>query len=308
MPMTIDEAISEYMLYLRIERGLAKNSLAAYERDMSRYLEHLKGASKSTPADVTDEDVSSFQQLLFKEGAAPSTVRRRMSAVKGFHKFCLSEGYCQLDPTKPVRSPKMPDVLPDVISVEDACKMLDLMDGEEPQEVRDRALMEVLYGCGIRAGEASGLSVQDVFLEEGFLRVFGKGQKERMVPISGTALKMLGKYMGSARASLSMRAKAPRQEDMKAVFLNMRGRRLTRQGIFNIVGAAGRAAGLEDLHPHTLRHSFATHMLNGGADLRVIQEILGHSDISTTQIYTHVDRQHLTEEYMAAHPRARLGE
>lgn len=303
--MKLTSAHSEYLLHLRIERGLSASTLKEYERDMTRYLKVLAESGIEEVDDVTPDDVSAFQQSLFREGQAASTVRRRMSAVKGFHRFCVQEGFTEKNPSVPVRSPKTPDKLPDVISVDEACAVLDGITGQRPQDVRDRAILEVLYGCGLRASEVCGLNTTDVFLHEGFLRVFGKGAKERMVPISGTAATALGEYLGSPRAELSLRAKRADVNDMAAVFLNMRGRRLTRQGLFKIVTVAGTAAGVEGLHPHTLRHSFATHMLNGGADLRVIQEILGHSDISTTQIYTHVDRQHLTEEYLAAHPRAK---
>lgn len=302
--MKLAAANSEYLLSLRIERGLSESTLKEYGRDMERYLTHLQDEGIEDLEAVTSDEVSAFQQSLFREGQAAATVRRRMSAVKGFHRFCVAEGFTEKNPSVPVRSPKMPERLPDVVSVEEACTILDSMTGSRPQDMRDRAILEVLYGCGLRASEVCGLNTGDVFLAEGFLRVFGKGSKERMVPISGTAAEAFGEYLGSPRAELSLRAKTVTPADLSAVFLNMRGRRLTRQGLFKIVGAAGQNVGLQGLHPHTLRHSFATHMLNGGADLRVIQEILGHSDISTTQIYTHVDRQHLTEEYLAAHPRA----
>ncbi len=305
--MKVAAAHDEYMLYLRIERGLSASTLKEYARDMDRYISCLCDAGITDVDSISPEDVSAFQQLLLRGGEAATTVRRRMSAVKGFHRFCLQEGFTEKNPTVPVRSPKTPDKLPDVISVEDACAILDHITGSRPQDARDRAIMEVLYGCGLRASEVCGLDTTDVFLDEGFLRVFGKGSKERMVPISGTAATALRAYLGTPRAELSLHGKNATARDLAAVFLNMRGRRLTRQGLFKIVGAAGEAIGVRGLHPHTLRHSFATHMLNGGADLRVIQEILGHADISTTQIYTHVDRQHLTEEYMAAHPRAKAG-
>lgn len=304
--MQLAEVNDEYQLYLRIERGLSESTLYEYARDMERYLAFLESASKKTPNEISPDEVSAFQQSLFKDGEAPTTVKRRMSAVKGFHRFCLQEGFAEKNPTTPVRMPKAPDRLPDVVSIEDACQLLDTINGNKPQNLRDRAILEVLYGCGLRASETCGLEVQDVFLQEGFLRVFGKGSKERMVPISGTAAKAMKEYLEGARGSISLRARTATPEDMRAVFLNLRGKRLTRQGLFKIVGAAGAAVGLKGLHPHTLRHSFATHMLNGGADLRVIQEILGHSDISTTQIYTHVDRQHLAEEYLSAHPRAKV--
>ncbi len=302
--MDLGSAMSEYLLYLRIERGLAASTLEGYERDLERYRIFLEDASKRAVDAVTPDDVSAFQQSLFKAGEAPTTVKRRLSALKGFHRFCLSEGFAAKNPTAPIPMPNTPDRLPDVISIEEACKLLDSIYEPEPPRVRDRALLEVLYGCGLRASEVCGLDVQNVFLEEGFLRVIGKGSKERLVPLSGTALEAMGAYLGSARAQISLRATTADADSLRAVFLNQRGRRITRQGLYKIVGAAGEAVGIKGLHPHTLRHSFATHMLNGGADLRVIQEILGHSDISTTQIYTHVDRQHLVEEYLSSHPRA----
>lgn len=302
--MDLGSAMSEYLLYLRIERGLAASTLEGYERDLGRYRIFLEDVSKRTVDAVIPDDVSAFQQSLFKAGEAPTTVKRRLSALKGFHRFCLSEGFASKNPTAPIPMPNTPDRLPDVISIEEACKLLDSIYEPEPPRVRDRALLEVLYGCGLRASEVCGLDVQNVFLEEGFLRVIGKGSKERLVPLSGTALVAMGAYLGNARAQMSLRATAPDADSLRAVFLNQRGRRITRQGLYKIVGAAGEAIGIKGLHPHTLRHSFATHMLNGGADLRVIQEILGHSDISTTQIYTHVDRQHLVEEYLSSHPRA----
>ncbi len=302
--MNLASAIDEYLLHLRIERGLASSTLAEYRRDLERYRLFMEEMSISAPDGITPDEVSLFQQSLFKAGEAPTTVKRRISAVKGFHRFCLSEGLTSKNPTAPIPVPNTPDRLPDVISIEDACRLLDSICEPEPAKVRDRAMLEVLYGCGLRASEVCGLNVQDVFLEEGFLRVFGKGSKERLVPISGTALQALSEYLSKTRAQISLKAAVSDVDSLEAVFLNMRGRRITRQGLYKIVGMAGEAIGLHGLHPHTLRHSFATHMLNGGADLRVIQEILGHSDISTTQIYTHVDRQHLREEYLAAHPRA----
>ncbi len=302
--MGLDAAIAEYMLYLRIERGLAASTLKEYARDMERYRASLDAQGICELDGISPDAISAFQQSLMRAGEAPTTVRRRMSAVKGFHRFCLQEGFTEVNPSVPVRSPKTPDVLPDVISIEDACTLMDSITGTRPQDLRDRAILEVLYGCGLRVSEACGLNTADVLLEEGFLRIFGKGSKERMVPISGAGARALAEYLGSPRAELSLKAKAARPDDLVAVFLNMRGRRLTRQGLFKIVGDAARSCGMEGIHPHTLRHSFATHMLNGGADLRAIQEMLGHADISTTQIYTHVDRQHLREEYLSAHPRA----
>lgn len=303
--MDIETVIEEYLYYLRIERGSSQNTVDEYARDLKAYAEHLAKLGMADVDDVDANAVIDFEVSLSKAGYAPASVKRKMSAVRGLHKFVLSEEYSSKSPIDVLKLPKVPAKLPEVLSISDVSNMLDSMGCDGALQVRDKALMEVLYGCGLRASEACGLDMSRVHAEDGFLIVMGKGSKERLVPISGAALDALSAYCdGGARAELSMKAKRPSQEDLGAVFLNARGTRLTRQGLFGIVRKAGEAAGIESLHPHTLRHSFATHMLEGGADLRVIQQILGHSSISTTQIYTHVDRQHVREEYLSSHPRA----
>lgn len=303
--MHLSPAIGEYLAYLRIEKGASPHTLSNYKRDLEAYGAYLpEGVDVD---DITPDDAASFEASLTRDGYAASSVKRRMSAIKGFHKFLIREGYTKKDPTAVLVMPKIPAKLPDVISIEQVGAMLDLQTDPSAIGLRNRALLEVLYGCGLRASEVCNLNTPDVFLDEGFLRVFGKGSKERLVPISGKALEALGEYLGAPRAELSMHAKAPKPQDVQAVFLNSRGGRLTRQGLHLIVERAGRGVGIEGLHPHTLRHSYATHMLQGGADLRVIQEMLGHSDISTTQVYTHIDRDHIMAEYQSAHPRARMG-
>ena len=222
-----------------------------------------------------------------------------MAAVRSLHRFCVREGLAQTNPASSVPLPKTPELLPDVLSIDQVNRLLDGMTGEDPVSLRARAVCELLYGCGLRASELVGLDVADVRLEEGYLRVFGKGGKERVSPISGTAVSALQRYLANGRPGFEKPARP-----CPAVFLNARGTRLSRQTVHAIVAKAGRAIGVSNLHPHTLRHSFATHLLAGGADLRVIQELLGHADISTTQIYTHVDRTHIREEYLHAHPRA----
>ena len=305
--MGIDEVIEEYIYYLRIERGASQNTVDEYSRDLGAYQDHLAALGISEVDAIDSNAIIDFEVSLSKGGYSPASVKRKMSAVRGLHKFILSEEYSDKSPIDVLKLPKVPQKLPEVLSIADVARMLDMMETETPLQVRDKALMEVLYGCGLRASEACGLDSASLHLEDGFLVAMGKGSKERLVPISGTALDALETYMyGGSRAQLSLKAKAPKQEDLGAVFLNARGGRITRQGLFGIVRKAGEAAGLDALHPHTLRHSFATHMLEGGADLRVIQQILGHASISTTQIYTHVDRQHVREEYLAAHPRAKV--
>jgi integrase/recombinase XerD len=232
---------------------------------------------------------------------AISSIERKLSAVKGLHRFALREGYATTDPAQAIPLPKKPARLPDVLSIDQITRLLDSIDISTPTGKRDATMLEVLYGCGLRVSELVGLDLNNVLLEEGFLRVFGKGGKERMVPVSGIAFEKLVDYLNNVRPELvSMKAPAT-----PALFLNARGTRLSRQSVHKIVAAAGLNIGVKNLHPHTLRHSFATHLLEGGADLRSIQDMLGHADIATTQIYTHVQMTHLREEYLAAHPRAK---
>jgi integrase/recombinase XerD len=236
---------------------------------------------------------------------APASLKRLVSSLKTFHRFCVREGLAASDPTATLKLPRIPATLPQTLSIKEAMSLLDQSFPPTPAGARDKALLEVFYGCGLRVSEAVGLDQTAVLFEEGFLRVTGKGSKERAVPLGGEALFALRDYLTTARELLHpKRVSAP--PDGRAVFLNARGRRITRQGIFGIVERYGAQVGIEGLHPHTLRHSFATHLLEGGADLRTIQELLGHADIATTQIYTHVDRTHLKEEYLSCHPRAHL--
>lgn len=302
--MEIHELIQEYISFLRIERGASPLTVKNYSHDLELYEQHLSDMGITRLEDIDRAAVMDFEASIMKQGFAPATCKRRMAAVKALHKFAIREDFTQANPTAAIPLPKMPQRLPDVLTISQACTMLDLSDDPSPTGLRDRAILEVLYGCGLRASEVVGLNVSDVFLEDGFLRVFGKGSKERIAPIGGAAARAVGKYLEEGRAILSMKAKALRPEDAGAVFLNVRGGRISRQSVHKMVARAGEGIGVKGLHPHTLRHSFATHMLEGGADLRSIQEMLGHSDISTTQIYTHVDRTHLQGEYYAAHPRA----
>lgn len=291
---------AEYIAYLRIERGSSPRTIEAYEADLQKYQDFLISRDIERLSAITRDDIVAFEAHLFECGFAASTVSRRISVVKGFHRFCVAEDYTQENPAAALPLPKTPERLPDVLTIDQVNRLFDAFDGEGAAGVRDRAMLEVLYGCGLRVSELVGLNVSDVLLDQGYLLVTGKGDKQRISPISGAADRALRAYLGTARTQLQK----PYAKPTDAVFLNARGGRLTRQSVFKVVARAGRAIGVDNLHPHTLRHSFATHMLEGGADLRVIQDILGHSDISTTQIYTHIDRSHLREEYLHAHPRA----
>ena len=295
----MEEAVKEYLGYLRVERGSSPRTVEAYGRDLRDYAAFLAGRGATRPDDVDRALIAAYEADLIERGYAPASVKRRVSVVKGLHRFCLREGLAAANPADALPLPKVPERLPDVLSAAQVGRLLDALDDPSPRGLRDRALCEVLYGCGLRVSELTGLDGDAVFLDEGFLRVTGKGSKQRIAPIAGAASRALARYLAEGRPALA-RAGSP-----GAVFLNARGGRLSRQSAHAVVARAGRALGVTDLHPHTLRHSFATHLLEGGADLRVIQEILGHADVSTTQIYTHVDRTHLQAEYAAAHPRAR---
>lgn len=292
--------MEEYLSHLRVERGSSPLTVSAYTTDLRDYASFLDGRGVGDADDVDRACLVAYEADLVDRGYATSSVDRRVSVIKGFHRFLVREGYARRNPTDTLQLPKPPERLPDVLSASQVGAMLAACTGDGPPEMRNRAILEVLYGCGLRVSECTGLDLGDCIIEEGYLRVVGKGGKERISPISGAALEALGAYLERARPALAK----PYAKPTAAVFLNARGGRLTRQSVHAIVADAGRLVGVDNLHPHTLRHSFATHMLEGGADLRVIQEILGHSDISTTQVYTHVSRTHIREEYLSAHPRA----
>lgn len=293
----------EYLNHVAVERNLATNTIAAYRRDLDAYLSFLAERAITGPDEVTRRDVEDFVAAKRMAGAAGTSINRALSAVKGLHRFMVREGLTEAHPTSTIRLPKTDEHLPEFISIDEATALLEQRFPNTAAGMRDRAVLEVLYGCGLRVSELTGLDVRDVYVDEEFLRVVGKGSKERLVPLAGVARRVLQEYMmGGAREELLAHARM--NAHGSAVFLNVRGTRLSRQSVHTLCERYGRMVGIEGLHPHTLRHSFATHMLAGGADLRVLQEILGHADISTTQIYTHLDRTQLREVYLAAHPRA----
>ena len=297
--MDLERARKEYLGYLAVERGSSGNTVEAYGRDLSRYVGWLADRGVRDPEDVTRGLVEEHVAALVDVGLAPASVERAVSAVKGLHRFMVADGICEAFPTSDLPLPSKPERLPDVISVDDAERLLDQPFPQTPAGLRDHAVLEVLYGCGLRASELTGLDERAVLLDEGLLRVFGKGDKERVVPVLGAAAQALEAYLERGRGALAGR------RPTQAVFLNVRGGRISRQSVHAIVEKYGRVAGIKGLHPHTLRHSFATHLLEGGADLRVVQELLGHANVATTQLYTHVDRTHIRRVYLAAHPRAR---
>ena len=298
--MELAEAREEFLSYLMVERGSSENTVEAYGRDLERYVRHMEDCGITDADDVTTQDIEGFVALLSSLDYAASSTSRALMAVRSMHKFLLGEGLARKNPARDVLTPKRASHLPDVLSIAQAAALLDQPFGAKATDMRDRAILEVLYGCGLRVSELVGLDRPEAMLTEGLLLVLGKGSKERVVPIAGTALHMLETYIDVARPQL---ARASRPTD--AVFLNVRGGRLSRQSVHALCEKYGRLVGIEGLHPHTLRHSYATHLVEGGADLRVVQELLGHASIATTQIYSHVDRTHLRFEYLTAHPRAR---
>ncbi len=300
-------AAEAWLTHLDVERGVSPNTLSAYRRDLGRWTAFLAADGVRRPADVRERHVSAFLARL-REGdeehrpLAASSAARTLVAVRGLHRFLALEGDLDVDPAREVSPPAPPSRLPKAIGVTEVERLLDAASvGDTPAALRDRALLEVLYGTGARISEAVGLDVDDVDTQDGVVRLRGKGGKERLVP--------LGSYAASALSSWTVRGRpgmAARGTGTPAIFLNTRGSRLSRQSAWTILRACADRADLRGhLSPHTLRHSFATHLLEGGADVRVVQELLGHASVTTTQIYTLVTVQRLREVYAQSHPRAR---
>jgi integrase/recombinase XerD len=292
-------AARQYLAHLAVERSLSENTLAAYRRDLQKYLHHLASRGVGDPAAVTREDVASFADVL--AAMAPSSVARSMTAARSFHRFLFEEGTTPDNPARDVRPPKLPRRLPKALTVEEISRLIEAASmGDTPVSLRDRALLEVLYGTGARISEAVGLTADDIDTEARVIRLFGKGRKERLLPLGSYAIEALDAYSVRGRPALARHGAGT-----PILFLNTRGRPLSRQSAWTIVQQAAERAGLGGrVSPHSLRHSFATHLLQGGADVRVVQEMLGHSSVTTTQIYTLVTRDTVREVYAAAHPRA----
>jgi integrase/recombinase XerD len=293
-----------YYRFIQLEKSLAGNSVEAYERDIDRYVTFLNDHGVVKFEQVEEEHVSQFIRALRELELSPKSIARNISAVKGLHKFLVGEKKTQLDPTQNIELPKKGKHLPDVLSIEEIDQILDAADPASPAATkfvwRDRAILETLYATGMRVSELTGLTQANILEDQQLVRVFGKGSKERLVPIGEFALKWINEYRRRIRTA---QAQGKRSND--AVFLNFRGMPISRVSVWQIVTDYTRRAGIKkEIHPHTFRHSFATHLLEGGADLRSVQEMLGHADISTTQIYTHIDREHLKQQHKEFHPRA----
>lgn len=298
--------MDRFLDHLAVERGLSRNTLEAYRRDLGRYTDYLAERGIGDVTSVGEDAITGFVAHLSAAEYAPnrryraSSVARSLAAVRSLHRFLVREGRAGFDPAEGVVRPKVPRNLPRPLTQDEVALLLAAPAGDDPAPLRDRAILETLYGAGLRISELVALDVDDLDLDEGSVRVLGKGDRERLVPLGRYAVAALGAYLTRGRPSLA------RDGSRGAVFLNQRGGRLTRQGATNIVQDAAAKAGIERrVTPHMLRHSFATHLLEGGADVRVVQELLGHASLATTQVYTLVTDDRLRDVYFDAHPRAR---
>ena len=294
-----DSSIKGFAAYLQLERSLSANSVEAYLRDIRKLTSYLEMQGKAvSPEGIVLEDLQGFIKYVAEIGLEPASQARLISGIKGFYKYLLTEGLVNADPTTLLEAPKMRRKLPDVLSFEEIEAMISAIDLSKPEGHRNKAILEVMYSCGLRVSELVGLRKSWLFLDTGFIRVIGKGDKERLIPIGREAIHYLDIYQeGQRRAGVIQSG----YEDF--IFLNRRGKPLTRVMIFLIIKGLAEAAGIKkNISPHTLRHSFATHLVEGGADLRAVQEMLGHESITTTEIYTHLDKQFLKSTLEQYHP------
>lgn len=291
--------VRDFLDFLIIEKGLAKNSILSYGRDLDDFSDFVAHDGKGEVCRAGPETLSAFVRHLSRSGLSPRSIARKLSAVRGLYKFLLGEGRVGSDPTANVDRPRADKVLPSVLSHHDMEMMLEAPKTSRPRGLRDRAILELLYACGLRISELLDLKMADLRLENGLLSVIGKGNKERVVPIGAKAAEWVNRYLREERPLL-----LGKNADTDKVILNRRGKRMSRMGVWKIIFRYAKEAGiLTHTSPHTFRHSFATHLLKGGADLRAVQEMLGHADISTTQIYTHVNKDYLRDIHATFHPR-----
>ena len=295
---TLRFQLDRFADYLSLEQGSSPRTLEAYRRDVERLVEYARTKGAASPIDVTSRMLREFVYYLKDVGLSPSSIRRNISAVRTYFRFLLADGVVARDPSERLETPQRWRTLPDVLTVDEIERLLAAPTLDDPLAFRDRAMLELAYGAGLRVSEWITIGLRDVLLEEKLVRVFGKGSKERLVPIGRTAIGAVATYLRELRPRLE------RGGGKGVLFLNARGEPLSRMGAWKILRRYVERAGItKEVSPHTLRHSFATHLLEGGADLRAVQEMLGHADISTTQIYTHVDREYLRQVHRQYHPR-----
>lgn len=310
--------IRQFLAHIDVERGLSKATIEAYGADLSKYAAWLDEQGKDDLSAVSMQDIERYIAFLDDEGESARSKARRLASIHALHRFALGERVISEDVSAQVKAPKSAGTLPDVLTVDEVARLLDAIpvsqnrrgsEGgqgmpDDPVLLRDKALLEFMYATGSRVSEACGANLDDVDLEEGVARLMGKGSKQRLVPVGSYACEALRRYLKGGRGELESKARGA--VERRALFLNKRGKRLSRQSVWEIIRNAGERAHIDrPLHPHTLRHSFATHLIQGGADVRTVQELLGHASVTTTQIYTHVSPENLIEAYLTSHPRAR---
>ena len=296
----MEKLLEKFLYHLSLERGLSPNTIDSYKEDLKRYIKYLKSVKKKSLDKIKTQDISKLILKLNKRGLSSSTISRNLSAIRSFHKYLIRENFSQKNPSEGVDSPRLWRKLPVVLNIEEIEKLLDQPEGADPLSVRDKAILEALYATGLRISELINLKRSNLLFEIGCVRILGKGNKERVVPIGEVAIDWVNRYLKDFRKQLINL----NSESGDYLFLNARGNRLTRMGVYKILRKYVNKAGIKKkVSPHTLRHSFATHLLEGGADLRAVQEMLGHADISTTQVYTQVDREYLKEVHRSFHPR-----
>lgn len=306
IPEEFASYIQRFITHIDIERGLSKKTVSAYASDLQDYVSWLHNNQNiNSFSSITQLSVESYVRFLNESGLGSRTVARRLASIHELHRFLLSNGSIQSDVSAQVKAPKQADYLPDVLSIEEVNRVIEAagnFGSTDAISLRDAALLEFLYATGARISEAVGVKFEDLDLEESVVKLTGKGAKQRLVPIGGCAVRAIRKYIEKARPILSSKGK----RELHTIFLNKRGNALSRQSAWLVVTEAGERAKLESpLHPHTLRHSLATHLIAGGADVRTVQELLGHASVTTTQIYTHISPDALVEAYVMSHPRAR---
>tara|TARA_Y100001954_G_scaffold159843_1_gene169687 strand:- start:6663 stop:7556 length:894 start_codon:yes stop_codon:yes gene_type:complete len=297
--MRWEKSIKEFKTYLKIERSLSRNTVDSYLRDVKKLARFAK-EKKLEEINISKNDIKDFIVKINKEGISARSQSRIISGIRAFYKYLILEDYIKVNPTELIESPKIGTKLPDTLSISEIDTLISAIDLSHPQGERNRAILEVLYSCGLRVSELTNLKLSNIRFKEGYVKVVGKGNKERFTPIGNSAIKYLNIYLNEIRNHQNIKKGS---EDI--VFLNRRGNKLTRVMIFTIIKELAEKIGLKKkISPHTFRHSFATHLIEGGADLRAIQEMLGHESITTTEIYTHLDREFLRDAIMTFHPRA----
>lgn len=292
------EHLRSYLHYITLEKNLSENTVLSYKLNLNRYLDYLESKRIKNADDINEETITEFLRTLSELLLSAKSISQNISVIKGFHKFLFGDGLVKSDPTQNLTKPKIRKSLPEVLTQNEVDLILKQPDTSGRLGLRDKAILETMYATGMRVSETLTVKQSDINFSDGFVRVFGKGSKERLVPIGRSAITWIKKYQAEVRVNLA------NENSKDVLFLNARGKPMSRMAIWDIVDKYSRKARIEKaVHPHTFRHSFATHLLEGGADLRAVQEMLGHSDISTTEIYTHIDREYLKEVHRTFHPR-----